>query len=134
MPQNKKKKKKTLAAKSCCLPCTGSPQSTRAYLDSKVNTLIGFFFSLHPERIRQHAMQTLNSSVTTSPLTVNFILSGCTWPIEQPTYRSAGMDTHVRYVDALHKRTQCSLTQLHHAHILLIDGHSPFLFHRGSDM
>ena len=39
-----KKKKKTLAAKSCCLPCTGSPQSTRAYLDSKVNTLIGFFF------------------------------------------------------------------------------------------
>lgn len=59
-------------------------QPTRAYLDNKVNTFIGFFPPL-PDRFRQHGMQTLNSSVRRRPLTVNFILSAFTWPIKQPT-------------------------------------------------
>lgn len=44
-----------------------------------------FFPPLHPERIRRHSIQTLNSSIRTSLLTVNFILSAFTWPIKPPT-------------------------------------------------
>lgn len=106
-------------------------QPTRAYLDSKVNTLIGFFF--HPERIRQHAMQTLNSSIRTSPLTVNFILSAFTWPIEQLTALQEGTHCLSWYMDTSHKHVWSSDKKDNYKyslsiHILLIDECSPIHF------
>lgn len=79
--KKKRKKKKRSFVSELLFTRERILQATRAYLDRKVSTLIGFFF-LHPERIRRHSIQTLNPSIRTSPLTVNFTLSAFTWPIK----------------------------------------------------
>lgn len=120
-------------------------QPTRAYLDSKVNTLNGFFFFFHPERIRQHAMQTLNSSVRTSPLTVNFILSAFTWPTEQPSPFVSMTHGHIwevcGYSTHTHMKKRHFKIQLQYAHTvyrsLMSTAHlasHPSVFRGGSDM
>lgn len=77
--------KVALQQKLCFSAAVYPEQDPDAYKDKFMmqgQNINWIFF--HPERIRQHSMQTFNSSVRARPLTVNFILSAFTWPIGLP--------------------------------------------------